>query len=682
MNQLKWKSVEIKGMDGAWRAGNNGSDTRVSFRWVPLSGGYACYVSANCAQGMNGAESIRFSPDIADETKYAAIENHSAFWCRPAFGDQLSKLPAKVQELFIRNGERYICYLPVCDSVFKTLIRGEEEGFGFVMYSNYDGITVCEEQLAFLCMEGADPLILARDCAKVAAELLGNGLAMRETKQTADVFNYLGWCSWNALMIRVNHDGLLEKAREFSEKGIPMHYAIIDDMWAEVPGLNQVALDRGMTAAMHASKLACFEGDPQRFPKGMKGVIADLKKAGIPEVGVWFPTTGYWAGLDPDGEEAKLHQADTVITECATFSIGDPKTLSVAPDEEKAFRWFDDYCGRVKAWDGDFVKIDNQGFHHTYHNLAPIGQSARAIQSAIDKATDKHFDGALINCMGMPSECMFNRTSTVSRCSDDFVPENRAWFAKNILQCSYNGLLQGQYYVNDWDMWWTDDDQATKNSLCRAISGGPVYVSDKIGRTDPEKFKPLILRNGRIIRCDESATPTADCIMEDPTKTGKIFKIRNRIGKNGVAAVFNIDGQNRPVSGTLSAHQTGIAKGDYVYYEYFSGDCGLLKDGESLSITLQHNDDFRLYTFVPYNQGGVTPLGRLDLFMGIGAVQKIRGNKITYIEGGKLGFYADASVKAVADGLELPVEKNGCLSTVSVAADQRNLSVLKNTQNA
>jgi hypothetical protein len=240
------------------------------------------------------------------------------------------------------------------------------------------------------------------------------------------------------------------------------------------------------------------------------------------------------------------------------------------------------------------------------------------IQNGIDTAADKYFDGALINCMGMPSECMFNRTSAVSRCSDDFMPESREWFAKNILQCSYNGLLQGQFYVNDWDMWWTDDEQAVKNSLCRAISGGPIYVSDKIGRTDPEVLKPLCLPDGRIIRADESATPTADCLTSDPTKSERIFKIRNRLGCCGVCAVFNINAENKTVSGTLLARETGIADGDCVYYEYFTKETGVLKAGQSLDITLDTNDDFRLYSFAPVSEYGEKYPGRTDIFMGVG----------------------------------------------------------------
>ena len=581
-----------------------------------IPNGYAYYIS--------GEGDLSVGVSVADTASYMAIENHSPFWCRPFWGASLSELPQKTQSLLIQSGDFYTYYLPVCDSVFKTLIRGTEGGFQFYTYSNCNSVTVCQRQLAFLCVQGSDPLKLMKDAARSVCGLLGNGLALREEKTMPDILNYLGWCSWDALQIRVNHEGLLQKAREFKEKNVPIHFAIIDDMWADVPSLNEVPEDMpfwDMVNIMHASKLRSFEGDPKRFPKGMKAAIEDLKQEGVSKVGVWFPTTGYWSGLTPDGIEAERQKENTV-----TLANGQ---IIVAPEEEKAARYFDDFCGRIREWGGDFVKIDNQGFHQRYENVAPIGESARAIQKGIDQAADKYFDGALINCMGMPSECMFNRTSTVSRCSDDFIPESRKWFAKNILQCSYNGLLQGQFYVNDWDMWWTDEEQAVKNSLCRAISGGPIYVSDKIGRTNPEILKPLCLENGKIIRPDESATPTADCLIQNPTATEKIFKIRNRLDDRGVCAVFNINVENRPVSGKLMPTETGVADGDYIYYEYFTKKVGLLKKGEAIEIVLEHNDDMLLYSFIPFHGEEKICLGRHDLFMGCGVLE---GAGLTYIK--------------------------------------------------
>ena len=575
----------------------------VNFEKKILKNGYACYVS--------GIGELVYSINVADTSEYMAIENHSRFWCRPFWGSSLSNLPKKVQALLIKNGDHYTYYLPVCDSVFKTLIRGKEGGFEFYTYSNCDVVTECKNQLAFVCVEGKEPLSLMKEGARAVCKLLDNGLKLREEKTVSDVFNYLGWCSWDSMQIRVNHEGLLEKAREFQEKNLPIHFAIIDDMWADVPDLNDVPADiefKKMVGIMHASKMRSFAGDPKRFPKGMAAAIEDLKAEGIPTIGVWFPTTGYWAGLMPNESEAERQKDNTV-----TLPDGQ---IIVAPYKEEAERYFDDLCSRVKEWGGDFVKIDNQGFHQRYENIAPIGKSARAIQNGIDAAANKYFDGALINCMGMPSECMFNRTSVVSRCSDDFIPESREWFAKNILQCSFNGLLQGQFYVNDWDMWWTDDEQAVKNSLCRAISGGPIYISDKIGRTNPAILKPLCFEDGRIIRPDESATPTADCLIQNPTTTDKIFKIRNRIGDNGVCAVFNINAENKPVSGTLTPAEIGIPERDYIYYEHFTKQTGILKSGESLNIRLADNDDFRLYSFVPKTDDCEKYCGNTEMFMG------------------------------------------------------------------
>ena len=644
----------------------------VSMHWTlsEAEGVTVCRVSGSCPDGFDGKRGLVLRPVGMDPKKdFMAIQNHSPFWCRPLFGNDLSALPTEgtpLQALLIRVKDTFWQYwLPICDDTFKTVIFGCKDGLEFCTYSNVSDLTACDNQLAFVYAEGKDPFELTRRCAKAAAVLLGNGLRMREERQVPEVFEYLGWCSWDSMQIRVSHEGLLEKAREFQEKKVPVHFAIIDDMWADCPHLKEIPQDasfRDMVVEMHKSTMRTFEGDPERFPKGMASAIADLKAAGIPKVGIWFPVTGYWAGMDPDGEAAEISDL------LAPNAKGQ---LNVIPETDKAFAFYNRFCSRVRSWGGDFVKIDNQSFHDSrYFGLYPIGQSARAIQSALDSTTASHFGGSLINCMGMTSECMFNRpTSPVSRCSDDFLPENRKWFAKHILQCSYNGLLQGQYYVNDWDMWWTDDEQAVKNSVCRAISGGPIYVSDKIGRTNPEILYPLALSNGRILRPDHSATPTADCLIEDPTVSGKIFKIRNSLGKNGLVAVFNIDAENRSVSGILRPTDAYVSEGDYAYYEYFTGECGILRRGDSLPVTLADNDEFRLYTFVPHETGKPAVFGRIDKMIGVGAVTEQSDRSFSLLEGGTVGIYSETPIRAESGGCSLPVESKGNLRIVSATAD-------------
>lgn len=618
--------------------------------------GYLLTLDAVCPAGFAPEDSIAVRFDIPDTGDWLAIANHSQYWCRPQWGESLRDLPKRTQELLIRDGDGYLCLLPLCGDTFKSLLRGDEDdGNALLLYAltNCTGVTECRAQPSLLCMQGNEPLTLLRDTAAKAAEILG--IPLRADRKVHPLFETLGWCSWDALQIRVSHRGLMEKVHEFNEKNVPIGFAIIDDMWADVPGLNDVPADTpfgDMVRIMHKSRMNDFAGDPVRFPDGMGAAIADMKAAGIPHVGVWFPTTGYWSGLIPEGPLMKVVGEHTVVNEDGQIIVN--------PTEEDAAAVYGEFCDRVKSWGADFVKIDCQGMQKRYRNIRPIGQSAGALQRAIDRVTDERFDGALINCMGMPSECMFHRPhSAVSRCSDDFIPESRAWFAKNILQCAYNGVLQGQFYTNDWDMWWTDDEQARKNSLCRAVSGGPIYVSDKIGRTRPEILRPLCLTDGRILRCDESATPTADCLLTDPTVSGNILKIRNRKGTATLAAIFNVDAENRAVRGTLSPAETGQAPASaYLWTEYFTGACGILPADTALDLTLSDNDTFRLYTFLPLDDTApATVLGRRDLMIGVGAVASQVHTDIetvtTLPEGGEVWFYAPSPVKVFAGDVEL-----------------------------
>lgn len=620
----------------------------------------AIWVNDTLEEGYCGEAGIvlRFcKPSISE---FLAIKRHSDFWCSPFFASDLKNIPEQTQMLLMHTKlDTYKCILPVCDNTFKTVLRGSENGLEAVLYSNCDGTKACKHQLSLIISEGNDPHALVRACTELAAKLLDNGLVMREARKMPEMLEYLGWCSWDALQYHICHDGLLKKAAEFKEKHVPIRFAILDDMWADVPDLEAIPEEhtfREMVDIMHQSRVRTFDGDPKRFPKGMKTAIDDLKRAGIDNVGLWYPTTGYWKGFYKDSDLVVQYPECFLSANPGRWHKEGDKIILVKPEAESANRFFDILAERAKSWNIDFIKVDNQGYHRHYKNLYPIGQSARNIQHAIDASAIKHFNGAIINCMGMPSECMFNRSKTaISRCSDDFMPESREWFSKNILQCAYNGLLQGQYYINDWDMFWTDDEQASKNSLCRAISGGPIYVSDKIGRTRPEVLAPLALSDGRILRPEYSAMPTKDCVTTDPTKSGSPLKIFNRIRSAGLIAAFHVDTTLESVSGTVSATDAGLPVGEYAYYEYFTGQSGVLGANEVLRFDLENRDVFRLFTFVPYSKNQVTCFGRSDKYIGIGAIDEINDSTVTLREGGRVGFIAPYPVRVFSEKRELPI---------------------------
>lgn len=613
-------------------------------------------------------------PSLGELEGYFGNYQSCNHWCRAQFGDDISKLNPRTQALLAKKKDGgYIFILPVVDDTYKAQIRGAEGGMEIFLFSIVSTLDECD-QLAFVWGEGEDPYKLMNDCAKLAMKLLDNGAMVRSERRYPEIFEYLGWCSWDALEIRISTEGLLAKCEEIKEKKIPFRWAILDDMWAECDKLRDIPDDltreTGMFSVMHSSKLRSFEADPKRFPTGLKDCLDKMKEYGL-KIGVWHPTSGYWSGIDPESELAVKYRE--LLIECPNGK------LMPTPELDKAFLFYNAFHDFLKHCGTDFMKIDYQGFIvENYREVLPIGKAARAIQRAICSSVGAHFDNDIINCMGMASENMFNRPSgAVSRCSGDFQPENREWFIRHILACSYNSLIQGMFYWSDWDMWWSDDEQAKKNSVLRAISGGPIYVSDKIGRSRPEIFEPLCYSDGRILRCENPAIPTKDCLVSNPETSGRIFKVFNRYDKGGVIAAFNLDSENKPVSGSVSAADLGCGCEKIAVYEHFSGEVRLLDKGEALEVTLSDHDDFRLYTLVPV-EDGVAVLGLIDKFNSPLAAKPEFAGVYALYEGGRFAFVSaeDRDFTLETESGAYKPEKKGMLYIAELPLSDRHVRIV------
>lgn len=574
--------------------------------------------------------------------RYMADYKMSPFWCKPFFGTDLTEVPDETQALAYEKPDgTFGVILPVVNDAYKCVLVGKDKTTVTArLYSNYPKMTKCKG-IAFVCAEGEKITELMERCTKVALRELGFGIPHRTERRYPEMFDYLGWCSWDSMQIRVNHEGLLEKCREFRDKEIPVRWAILDDMWAEVRDFKNHSYDSFMEMCllMHAGSLYDFEADPERFPKGLKACVEDMKEFGL-KIGMWHPTTGYWRGIDPDGAAYQKLKDYLMETDDGIF----------VPDwkREKAYGFYHTIHDFFKRCGVDFVKIDNQSMSDRFYNgLAPIGTVAKEFHEGMEASVGSAFDNHMINCMGMSSEDMWSRpVSAISRCSDDFQPENREWFIKHVLQCSYNSLVQGQFHWCDWDMWWTDDGQAKKNSVVRAISGGPVYVSDKLGRSNKEILDPLVLNDGKVLRCDRPAVPTQDCICIDPTASGKGFKLQNLCGNCGVMTVFDLDSKNGKVTAEISpADIDGLTGEEFAVYEHFSKELVILKKEEKLSVTLENQDEFKLFLFVPYVDG-FAAIGRTDKFISPKTIDYVCDKKVVlkeegpyaYVENGKIYF--------------------------------------------
>ena len=570
------------------------------------------------------------------------------FWCTPFFGTDFSDVPDETQALIYRKTDGIFgVILPVVDKEFKCVLKTENGRLCARIFNWYDKTLRCDT-LAFLHAEGEDVSVLMEACFRTALRLLNNGIRHRTERRYPEIFEYLGWCTWDAMQIRVCEEGLLEKCREFREKQIPVKWAILDDMWAEVKEFQQFRYSTRdeLFQILHRGSLYSFEADHIRFPQGLGHTIEKMNGYGL-RVGMWHPTTGYWSGLDPNGD-AYAKVRDYLIETPNGFHIPDWKT----PNAYMFYKTFHDFLRQCGA---EFVKIDNQSMTRRYYkNLAPVGKVARSFHDAMEASVGEHFDNAMINCMGMSGEDIWTRSvSPISRCSGDFQPENAEWFVEHILMCSYNSLVQGQLYWCDWDMWWTDDGQAVKNSILRAVSGGPIYVSDMIGRSNKALLDPLALSDGRILRCDRCGVPTNDCVTTDPRRNGKIFKIQNIASGYGILAAFHLDAEGRNVSGSISPSDVyDLCGEEFAVFEHFSRKLRIMKREERFSLSLTGKDDFRLYVIAPLHNG-FAPLGLIDKFISPKAIRCVIGETVALSDGGTYGYVRDGKLYTE----KVPVQK-------------------------
>ncbi len=559
--------------------------------------------------------------DIPDGARLNANRRHTDYWCISVFPESPEAIPDRVQTLIWEKDGEYGVIWPIVGDVYKTTLCGGKA----VAASFYEGLTSIDEDV-FGTARGGDVFPLRRTCAAAIARI--KGIPLREGRSYPEIFEYPGWCSWDAMEIRVCEKDLVAKAREFREKNAPIRWCIIDDMWATIKNFYGKTYETRMDMfrLMHSSPMWDIKADPPRFPNGLDGCIAKLNAEGL-RVGMWYPQTGYWAGIDPDGElYAGLgeHLVMTKKGKCV------PKI-----NYEDARFFFDTVNSYLWRSGAEFVKVDNQSCYKTvYEGMAPVGEAAKIFRRACDESARDYFSDRMINCMGTSSEDVQNRPySPVSRCSDDFQPDNAAWFAKHLIQCAYDCLFLGQFYWCDWDMWWTSDPQAKKNSLLRAVSGGPVYVSDMLGATDPEILYPLCGDDGRVLRCERPGTATADCLFRDPTTSGAPMKVQNVAGGPGYVAAFDVDAEGAPVTGTVSPEDVYGLEGElYGVYEHFSGSFAVLGKGEAMKITLSGPGDFRLYKLIPLTHGNGV-IGRTDQFISTLAPT---GKSVARVEDGKL----------------------------------------------
>lgn len=563
---------------------------------------------------------------------------HSA-WTFPLHTSSLDSLPKtlRISQLLVKLSSGYIHLLALPGWGFSGYFT--EPGDEAVVLKQTATVAMKWKLAPLLAVAKGDSAAGAASRAyRVAARALGRECVLRDKKRRPSFAEHLGWCTWNAFWRELSEEKVVSGFRELRSKA-PFSMVILDDGWM----------------ASREGSLSSFEADPEKFPGGLSGLAAKLRALGAESLGLWITINGYWNGVDPEGALAKT-LGDTLEDLDGTL----------VPSPEKAFRFYMHWFRAIGEAGFNFVKADNQlAVPALYAGHHPVERAAIELHESLEAAAAL-FGLEILNCMSLTPEHFFGmRFSNTARASIDYSsPPTRSRSKLHLYFNAYNALWLSNVAWPDWDMFQTSDPLALQHAVARALSGGPVYVSDPPHDLRAEVVAPLAFPDGRVPALPAPALPTEDVAMRDPFNEPVALKIFNKLevpgwGVYGLIGVFNIYKRDERVEYHVAPADAELNQGEYVAYEYFTGRYAKVGREQVIRGSLDPGE-VHLYVLAPLRQG-FSPLGSRKIYVMPAALHWARvhhsGVALAAQPGIPIALYAERPVRVGGISLKLGVSE-------------------------
>lgn len=620
-------------------------------------------------------------------SRFMACRRCDPFWMIPEAGVRLGQTPAETQSLLVKMDDATcVILIPLVESPLRGALRGSGENSLELVAETGDPQVVASSMVGLFVAAGEDPYILMVTAACSVAARLGS-VRLRAEKHQPAFLDQFGWCTWNAFYQNVSHDAVRQGLQSFAEGGVQPKLLILDDGWQSVH-----------ETAGNERRLSAFAAN-EKFPGDLAPTVEMAKREfGIKTFLVWHAIMGYWAGVDG----ASLPGYD-VHSMPYTYT---PDILGYVPDLPNWFgnqvgvpgilaihRFYNDYHRHLRLQGVDGVKVDNQGSVEGV--AAGSGGRVAMMQTyheALEGSAQVHFKGNLINCMSCSNDMFYSTlNSIITRTSTDFWPDRPETHGQHLYTNAQVGMWFGEFIHPDWDEFQSGHEMGAFHAAGRAVSGGPVYVSDKPDGQDFDVLRKLVLPDGGVLRACGVGRPTRDCLFHDVTKEDMLLKVFNvNTAGSGVIGVFNcrygdaageINGVVSPVDVDSPAFDRTAAL--YAVYVHNSRQLRLLKRAEAWQVTLAPLG-FEIFTIVPV-VGGFAPIGLRDYYNSGGGIvdqwQRVLPDVYTLRvrSGGQFLAYSQSSpISITANGAMVPFtfeDKAGRLEFLLSAKQIQTLTI-------
>ncbi|KAJ3694292.1 hypothetical protein LUZ60_009772 [Juncus effusus] len=515
--------------------------------------------------------------------RFMSIFRFKVWWTTHWVGNKGRDIEHETQFLLIDRdsdfSRPYVLLLPIIDGAFRASLQpGEQQDFiDLCVESGSTHVKSSSFTSVLYLHTGKDPYALARDAIRVVESHLGTFKTLEE-KTPPGIIDKFGWCTWDAFYLKVYPQGVWEGVKTLSDGGCPPGLVLIDDGWqsichdddpiSEHEGMNRTSAGEQMPCRLikfqENYKFRDYKSKKDEAKTGLGAFVGDLKEVfpNVNYVYVWHALCGYWGGLKPNvpglpparvvkpmlTPGLEMTMEDLAVDKIVNNGVG-------LVEPSRARELYEGLHSYLKASGIDGVKVD------VIHLLEMLCEEyggrvelAKAYFAGLTESVKKHFEGnGVIASMQHCNDFMLLGTQAISlgRVGDDFWctdpsgdPNGTFWLQGcHMVHCSYNSLWMGNFIRPDWDMFQSNHPCAAFHAASRAISGGPIYVSDSVGQHDFALLKSLTLPDGTILRCEHYALPTRDCLFEDPLHDGKtMLKIWNLNKYTGVLGAFNCQG--------------------------------------------------------------------------------------------------------------------------------------------
>ncbi|KAM0918564.1 hypothetical protein ACQ4PT_009055 [Festuca glaucescens] len=621
--------------------------------------------------------------------RFMACFRFKMWWMAQRMGVKGGDVPHETQFLLVESkaaGDSeeetsYVVFLPLVEGAFRASLQGGGAG-GYelqlcVESGDADTLASSFERALFVGAAESDPFAAIAGAVAAVRSSLGT-FRPRAEKKLPGIVDYFGWCTWDAFYQDVTQEGVEAGLQSLAAGGAPPKFVIIDDGWQSVGTDKPNPEDDPAAEAEKPQRLPRLTGikENSKFQSGKGAAAAGIEtlvraakeKYGLKYVYVWHAITGYWGGVRPGvaGMEAyrskmQFPKISPGVAENEPNMKTDVLTLQglglVHP--HAVHRFYDELHAYLAAAGVDGVKVDVQCVLETLG--AGHGgrvQLTREYHRALDASVAKNFqDNGIIACMSHNTDSLYcSKQTAVVRASDDFFPREAVSHTIHIAAVAYNSVFLGEFMLPDWDMFHSLHPAGDYHGSARAISGGPVYVSDAPGKHNFELLRKMVLPDGTVLRARLPGRPTKDCLFADPARDGvTLLKIWNMNRFTGVLGVYNCQGaawssaekknvfhdaggagagagaltcgvKGRDVHLIAEAATDGGAgwSGDCAMYRHAGGDLVVLPDGAALPVSLNvlEHDVLTVSPIKDLAAGfRFAPIGLVDMFNGGAAVE-------------------------------------------------------------